>query len=82
MSRRSERVVIQPDQFMYLGESFEKILEGHEINPMDYDEAISDVDADLWQRTVETKLKSMFSSNPFSSKGYFGHFTFYIGFTN
>ena len=47
MPRRSGRVVVQPDQFMYLGESFEAILEEHEINLTDYDEAMCNVDAHL-----------------------------------
>ena len=50
MPCHSGRVVKQPDQFMYLGESFETILEEHEIDPIDYDETISDVDAHLWQK--------------------------------
>ena len=33
---------------MYLGVSFEAILEKHRIDPIDYDETMSDVDAHLW----------------------------------
>ena len=50
MTHCSGKVVKQPDQFMYLGESFETILKEHEIDPIDYDETISDVDAHLWQK--------------------------------
>ena len=46
----SRRVVKQPDQFMYLGKSFEVIIEEHEIDTIDYDEAMSDVDAHLCKR--------------------------------
>ena len=56
---RSGRVVKQPDRFMYLGKSFKAILKEHEINPIDYDEAISDVDAHLWQNAMEVELKSL-----------------------
>ena len=51
--RRSGRVVKQPSRFMYLGESFEAILEEHEIDPIDYDEAMNDLDAHLWQKAME-----------------------------
>ena len=45
---RSGRVVIQPDKFMYLGESFEAIPKEHEIDPTNYDEEISSDDVILW----------------------------------
>ena len=50
---RCKRVVIQLNQFMYLRKSFETISEEHEIDPMDYDEAMSDVDAHIWQKAME-----------------------------
>ena len=43
----SRRVVKQPDQFMYLGKSFEAILKEHEIDPTDCNKAMSNVDAHL-----------------------------------
>ena len=45
---------------MYLGVSFEAILDKHRIDPIDYDETMSDVDAHLWQRAMEVKLESMY----------------------
>ena len=45
---------------MYLGESFETILKKHKLHLIDYDEAMSDVDAHLWQRAIEVKLESMY----------------------
>ena len=39
------RVVKQPDQFMYLGMPFEAIIK--ELDPIDYDKAMSNVDAHL-----------------------------------
>ena len=45
MPCHSGRVVKQPDQFMYLGKSFEAILKEHEIDPINYNEAMSDVNA-------------------------------------
>ena len=46
---------------MYLRESFEAIVKEHDIGPMDYNEAMSDVDVHLWQRVMETKLESIYS---------------------
>ena len=47
VSNRSGKVVIQSNQFIYLRESFEAILKEHELDSMDYDEAMSDVNAHL-----------------------------------
>ena len=47
VSYRSGKVVIQSNQFIYLRESFEAILKEHELDSMDYDEAMSDVNAHL-----------------------------------
>ena len=43
---------------MYLGESFEAILEEHKIYPIDYNEAMSDVDAHIWKKAMEAELES------------------------
>ena len=59
MPRRSGSVVKQLNRFMYLRESFEAILEEHEIDPIDYNEATSDVDAQLWQKAMEVELESL-----------------------
>ena len=47
---------------MYLGESFESIAVEHEIDLINYDEAMSDVDAHLWKKTMKAKLESMYSN--------------------
>ena len=43
---------------MYLGESFQVILKEHEIDSIDYDEAMSDVDAHIWKKAMEAELES------------------------
>ena len=48
---------------MYLGESFEAIPIVHEIDPTDYDEAMSNVDALFWQKAMEVELESMHSNH-------------------
>ena len=62
MPRRSGRIVIQPDRFMYLGESFKSFPEEHEIDPINYDETMSNVDVHLCQKAIEANLKSMYSN--------------------
>ena len=59
MSCHNGRVVKQLDRFMYLGEFFEAILEEHEIDPIYYDEAMSDVDAHFWKKAMEAELESL-----------------------
>ena len=59
MPHHNGRVVKQLDRFMYLGKPFEAILKEHEIDPIDYDEAMSDVDAHLWQKAMEVELESL-----------------------
>ena len=41
---------------MYLGESSKAILKEHETDPTYYNEAMSYVDAHLWQGAMEAKL--------------------------
>ena len=42
----SGRIVRAPHRFMFLGKAHENILEELESDPMAYDEAINDVEAD------------------------------------
>ena len=48
---------------MYLGESFEAIPIVHEIDPTDYDEAMSNVDVHFWKKAMEVELESMHSNH-------------------
>ena len=59
MPCHSGKVVKQPNRFMYLENSFKAILKEHEINPIDYDKAMSDMDAPLWQKAMEAELESL-----------------------
>ena len=56
--RRSGRVVHQPEHFIGLGEN----LEDPETDPCNYNEAIQDKDATLWQKAMKTKMESMYSN--------------------
>ena len=56
--RRSGRVVIQPNHFIGLGE----ISVGIETDPRNYNEAVQDKDATLWQKAMNTEMESMYSN--------------------
>ena len=56
--RRSGRVVRQPKHFIGLGE----VLEDPEIDPCNYNEAIQDKDATLWQKVMKTEMESTYSN--------------------
>ena len=43
--RCSERMVREPDRFMFLGEAFEAVSENLESDPTSYEEAIADSDS-------------------------------------
>ena len=47
---------------MYLRESFKVIALEHEIDLINYDEAMSDMDAHLWKKTMKAELESMYSN--------------------
>ena len=44
---------------MYLWKFFKAILKEDEIDPIDYNEAMSDVDAHIWQKDLEAELESL-----------------------
>ena len=54
----SGRVVCQPERFIGLGE----VPEHPEIDPCNYNEAIQDKDATLWQKTMKNKMEFMYSN--------------------
>ena len=45
---------------MYIGEFFDAILEEHEINRTDYNEAMIIHDVILWQGAMEVRLEYMY----------------------
>ncbi|KAL6346159.1 hypothetical protein AAG906_027890 [Vitis piasezkii] len=50
------------DRFMYLRDSFEAIPKEHDIDPIDYDEAMSSDETILWQGATEVELESMYTN--------------------
>ncbi|KAL5564391.1 hypothetical protein UlMin_027555 [Ulmus minor] len=60
--RRSWRIIRQPDRFMSSGEALEAELIGHENDPYTYNEAMGDVDANLWKKAMNVEMESMGSN--------------------
>ena len=56
--RHSGRVVIQPKHFIGLGE----IPVVPEADPCNYNKAVQDKDATLWQSAMKTEMESMYSN--------------------
>ena len=62
MSRCSGRVIRQPLRYTLLGESFDRIPNELDTDPCNYDEALKDKDADLWQKVMKSEMQSMYSN--------------------
>lgn len=60
--RRSGRVVIQPDRYMFLGESSDFVPEEQDYDPCTYNEALQDKDAESWQKAMISEIESMDSN--------------------
>ncbi|XP_057965365.1 uncharacterized protein LOC131155923 [Malania oleifera] len=60
--RRSGRVVHQPDQYMFLGESYDRIPDELDTEPSNYYEALQDKDAELLQKAMKSEMESMYSN--------------------
>ena len=58
MPRHSGSVVTQPEHFIGLGE----VPEDPETDPSNYNEAVQDKDATLWQSAMKTELEFMHSN--------------------
>ena len=54
MPRRSGRVVRQPDQYMFLGESYERIPDELDAELVTYNEAFQDKDIELWKKAIKS----------------------------
>ncbi|CAA0826244.1 Uncharacterized mitochondrial protein AtMg00710, partial [Striga hermonthica] len=60
LPRRSERVVRHPDHFMFVGESSDFIpSDEHDSDPWTYNEEIQDVDAESWQKSMDSEIESI-----------------------
>ena len=62
MPCRSGRIVRPPIRFIGLEETYEAILEEAKTNPYTYKEAMNDIDAHHWVKTMKSELDSMYSN--------------------
>ncbi|XP_037494707.1 uncharacterized protein LOC119370510 [Jatropha curcas] len=60
--RRSERIRRPPVRYTLLGEAFDRIPEEVNIEPVCYDEALQDKDADKWLVAMKFEMESMYSN--------------------
>ena len=61
-SRRSGRVIRKPVRFTLLGESYDRIPEEPNTEPLNYAEALHDKDADMWVVAMKSEMESMYSN--------------------
>ena len=62
VSRRSGKVIRQPLQYTLLGEPFDRISDELDTEPYNYDEALKDKYAELWQKAMKSEMQSMYSN--------------------
>ncbi|XP_009776761.1 uncharacterized protein [Nicotiana sylvestris] len=59
---RSEREIRQTVCYMLLGESYDRIPEEPTSEPINYDQALHDKDADKWVAAMKSEMVSMYSN--------------------
>ena len=60
--RCSGRVRRQPDRYIFLGESYDMILDELNTEPVKYNEAFQDKDGELWKKVIKLEMESMYSN--------------------
>ncbi|XP_075101619.1 uncharacterized protein LOC142177058 [Nicotiana tabacum] len=58
----SGRIIRKHLRFMLLGESYDRIPEEPNTEPINYDEALQDIDADKWVDAMKSEMESMYSN--------------------
>ena len=64
--RRSDRVRRKPARYVLLGESYQVIAIDSEDDPINYKEALEDVDVQEWQKAKDREMESMYSNSVWS----------------
>ena len=60
--RRSGRVIVRPAWYTLLEESYDMIPDEQNTEPCNYNEALQDKDAELWQKAMQSEMESMYSN--------------------
>ena len=58
--RSSGRTTRKPSRYLLLGESYQAITFNREENPVNYKEALEDVDAQEWLKAMDREMESMY----------------------
>ena len=64
--RRSGRMTCKPSRYLLLGESYQAITIDSEEDPVNYKEALEDVDAQEWLKAMDREMESMYSNSVWS----------------
>ena len=64
--RRSRRTTRKPSRYLLLGESYQAITIDSEEDPINYKEALEDVDAQEWLKAMDREMESMYSNSVWS----------------
>ena len=64
--RRSGRTTRKPSRYLLLGESYQAITIDSEEDPVNYKEALEDVDAQEWFKAMDRDMESMYSNSVWS----------------
>ena len=64
--RRSGRTTRKPSRYLLLGESYQAITIDSEEDPINYKEALEDVDAQEWLKAMDREMESMHSNSVWS----------------
>ena len=63
---RSERTTCKPSRYLLLGESYQAITIDSEEDPVNYKEALEDVDAQEWLKPMDREMESIYSNSVWS----------------
>ena len=61
--RRSRRTTRKPSRYLLLGKSYQAITIDSEEDPVNYKEALEDVDAQEWLKAMDREMESMYSNS-------------------
>ena len=61
--RRNGRMTRKPSRYLLLGKSYQVITIDSEEDPVNYKEALEDVDAQEWLKAMDCEMESMYSNS-------------------
>ena len=64
--RRSGRTTRKPSRYLLLGESYQAITMDSKEDPVNYKEALEDIDAQEWLKAMDREMESMYYNSVWS----------------